>query len=158
MSADLKSDFLTLYIGDQLFGIPVLQIEDVLGPQKITQIPQSKKEIKGALNLRGRIVTAIDVRVMLNVERNLNDDQLMSIVLEHKNELFSLQIERIGDVLSLHESDIDPSPPTLEAKWRDIAAGIYKVEGRLIVILDIEKLFEAINPKVKDENSLASVS
>lgn len=139
-----ESDYLTIYLGDQMFGIPVLQVQDVLGPQNITRIPLARPEITGSLNLRGRIVTAIDVRKFLGISTT-EDKQSMSVVLEQNNELFSLQIERVGDVISLESDRLEQNPPTLDPRWKDVSTGIYRLDGRLLVILDVVKLIAAIS-------------
>lgn len=139
------SDYLTIYLGDQMFGIPVLQVQDVLGPQNITKIPLARAEITGSLNLRGRIVTAIDVRKFLGIDTNDEGRRPMSVVLEQGGELFSLQIERVGDVISLESDRLEQNPPTMDSRWKDVSTGIYRMEGRLLVILDVVKLIAAIS-------------
>ena len=97
-STEHARDFLTITIANQLFGIPVLQVQDVLGSQKVTKIPLAPPEIAGALNLRGRIVTALDVRQKLGLEPRAKGEKNMSVVVEFHNELFSLVIDKVGDV------------------------------------------------------------
>lgn len=147
--ADSK-DFLTVYISDQLFGIPVLQVEDVLGEQTVTKIPLAPPEVAGSLNLRGRIVTAIDVRKRLGLERRqTNDKNQMSVVVEHEQELYSLIIDSVGDVLTLQNDNFQPNPATLDPLWRDISAGIYRLEGTLLVVLDVSKLVSTVHTSKK---------
>ena len=131
-------DFVTLKLGGQLFGIPVLQVQDVLNPQRITRIPLAAPEIAGALNLRGRIVTAIDMRTRLGLPAT--DKARMSIVVEYKNELYSLLVDEVGDVMSLTMKDYENSPATLDARWRDVADGIYRLNDTLMLVLDVAKL------------------
>lgn len=137
-------DYLTLEISGQLFGIPVLQVQDVLGEQRITKVPLASPEVAGALNLRGRIVTAIDVKRKLNLgSSNIDtsvDSMTMSVVVEHENELYSLIIDKVGDVLSLNDKDYEQNPATLEPMWRDVSGGIYRLDGSLLVVLDVPKL------------------
>ncbi len=137
-------EFLTVMIAGQRFGIPILGIEDVLRSQKMTHIPLSPPEIAGALNLRGRIVTAIDMRCRLSVEPQEYTGKEMSVVVEHEHELYSLIIDSVGDVLRLKNQDFEKNPPTLDASWRDISMGIYRMDGELLVILDVPKLLETI--------------
>lgn len=147
-SQGLTEDFLTIFISGQMFGIPVLQVQDVLGSQKITRIPLAPPEVAGALNLRGRIVTAIDVRKRLGISEDDNDSdgaQKMSVVVEHGNELFSLIIDVVGDVLSLPQSDFESNPPTLDPVWRDMSMGIYRLDKELLVVLDVSKILGAIH-------------
>src|SRR5271165_3855095 len=101
-STDDHDDFVTMFIEGQMFGIPVLMVQDVLGPQKITRIPLAPPEVAGSLNLRGRIVTAIDVRMRLQLPQRAPDAGAgMSVVVDMKGELYSLKVDQVGEVLSL---------------------------------------------------------
>jgi purine-binding chemotaxis protein CheW len=135
-------DYVTVTIADQLFGIPVLSVQDVLGPQKITHIPKAPPEVAGALNLRGRIVTSIDVRCRLNLPPLPEGEQGMSVVVEHHGEPYSLMIDSVGEVLSLPEDRFDRNPATLDARWREIAGGIYRLDDALLVVLDVDRLLD----------------
>lgn len=139
-------DFLTITIADQLFGIPVLQVQDVLGEQKITKVPMAPSSIAGSLNLRGRIVTAIDVRTCLGLPaKEETGSKPMSVVVENQNELYSLMIDRVGDVLSLPFKDFESSPATLDPLWKGVSQGIYRLKDTLLVVLDVPKLLDGIN-------------
>lgn len=131
-------DFVTLTLGGQNFGIPVLQVQDVLTAQPITRIPLAPTGIAGALNLRGRIVTAIDVRARLGLPSA--EKAQMSIVVEHKNELYSLLVDEVGDVMSLNFKDHESNPPTLDARWREVSEGVYRLNGALMLVLDVGQL------------------
>src|SRR5712691_9403147 len=139
------SDIVSVVIGDQLFGIPVLQVRDVLASQRITRIPLAPAEVAGSLNLRGRIVTAIDVRIRLSLPRR-SDEQAgkprMSVVVDHGGELYSLMVDSVGEVLSLSESSFERNPATLDARWRDVSAGIYRLDGALLIALDVARLLD----------------
>lgn len=143
--SDAASDYLTVMIADQLFGIPVLQVQDVLSIQNMTSIPLSPPEIEGALNLRGRIVTAINVRKRLGIETPGDRTKEMSVVVEHDDELYSLIIDSVGDVLNLKKDNYEPNPATLDSTWRDISMGIYRLEDQLLVIIDVPKLLESVH-------------
>ena len=138
-SAD-SEDFVTMTIAGQLFGIPVLAIQDVLGPQQITKIPLAPTEVAGALNLRGRIVTAIDVRSRLGLEPRDAGQESMSVVVDHDGELYSLIVDTVGEVLSLPNHAYEQNPPTLDAVWRDVSTGIYRLDGQLLVVFDVSRL------------------
>lgn len=140
-----RKEYLSIHINDQMFGIPILQVQDVLGEQKITQIPLASSAIAGSLNLRGRIVTAIDVRKCLGLPRTETTSKDMSVVVEHNGELYSLIIDSIGDVLSLKIKDFEKNPATLDPLWRDISQGIFRLENNLLVVLDIPKLLSTIH-------------
>lgn len=139
-------EFLTIRLADQMFGIPILQVQDVLGSQKITRIPLAPPAIAGSLNLRGRIVTAIDVRACLGMPPLQRDKgaQEMSVVVESQGELYSLMIDKVGDVLSVDNADFEKSPATLDPQWRAVCQGIYRLKGSLLVILDVPKLLEGL--------------
>ncbi len=140
--AQETQDFVTMLIEGQLFGIPVLTVQDVLGPQKITRIPLAPREVAGSLNLRGRIVTAIDVRLRLDLNRRGEEDKGMSVVVELGGELYSLMVDSVGEVLSLPVAKFERNPPTLDIKWREFSMGIYRLEGKLLVVLDVAKLLD----------------
>ncbi len=143
-AAVATKDLLTIIVGEQLFGLPILQVQDVLGPQKITRIPLAPPEISGALNLRGRIVTAINLRDKLGMPPRDAELKYMSVVVEHDGELFSLMIDKVGDVMSLSDADYEKNPATLDAGWRDISAGVYRLEKQILVTLDVPKLLDSI--------------
>lgn len=138
-------DFVTMTIQDQLFGIPVLQVQDVLGPQHINHVPLAPKEVAGSLNLRGRIVTAIDVRTRLGLPPRSGDDPGMSVVVEHGSDLYSLIIDAVGEVLSLPASVFESNPSTLDDVWRDVTDGIYQLEDKLVIKLNIDRLLNFDN-------------
>ncbi len=135
-----SSDFVTMTVADQLFGIPVLAVQDVLGPQRITRIPLAPREVAGALNLRGRIVTAIDVRNRLGLQARGADSQGMSVVVDHKGELYSLIVDAVGEVMSLPTEAYERNPATLDPRWRDVSGGIYRLQGKLLVVLEVARL------------------
>ena len=133
-------EYVTLTIGGQWFGIPVLSVQDVLGPQNIAMIPLAPPEVAGSLNLRGRIVTAIDPRVRLGLPKREENETVMSIVVEHLGELYSLLIDQVGEVLKLPSNRFEHNPASLDPRWREISTGIYRLDDRLVIVIDIERL------------------
>lgn len=140
--AEKDEEFVTFTIAEQLFGIPVLQIQDVLSSYHITPIPLAPPEIIGSLNLRGRVVTAIDVRLRLGLPPRASDAESMSIVAESEGELYSLMVDSVGEVLALPRSAFERNLPTLDAKFRAFSEGIYRLEGQLLVVLDVNRLLD----------------
>ena len=140
-----NQDFVTMTIADQLFGIPVLQVQDVLGHQRITRIPLAPPEVAGSLNLRGRIVTAIDVRLRLGLATRPKDKPRMSIVVDLRGELYSLIVDSVGEVLSLSKEDFERNPATLDQRWREVSTGIYRLNNQLMVVLDVSRLLNFAN-------------
>lgn len=139
-SDDAKHEFVTAKIGDQRCGIAVLQVQDVLAPQQITPIPLATPEVAGSLNLRGRIVTAIDLRIRMGLPRREEGAHTMSIVVEHNNELYSLIVDDVGEVMKVSEKAFERNPPTLDQTWRAFSAGVYRLEEGLLVALDVDTL------------------
>ncbi len=135
-------EFVTFTIAGQLFGIPVLQIQDVLSSYQITPIPLAPPEITGSLNLRGRVVTAIDVRLRLGLPARSDGTESMSIVAENEGELYSLMVDSVGEVLALSQSAYERNLPTLDAKFRTFSEGIYRLDKQLLVVLDVERLLD----------------
>ncbi|MBJ7250341.1 MAG: chemotaxis protein CheW [Acetobacteraceae bacterium] len=131
---------LTLTVAGQTCCIPVLLVRDVLSPQAITPIPLAPAEVVGGFNLRGRIVTAIDLRRRLGLPPADNADKAMSVVVEQAGELYSLIVDQVDGVLPLPSAGVCPNPSTLDPPWRDVSLSVYHEEDRLIIMLDVERL------------------
>jgi purine-binding chemotaxis protein CheW len=132
--------FLTLTVAGQGCGVPVRAVRDVLGAQAITRIPLAPPEVAGGLNLRGRIVTAIDLRRRLGLPPRPDGEGAMSIVVEQQGELYSLLADAAGEVMDLPPEGFAPNPPTLDPLWREIARGVHREDGRLLVVLDVARV------------------
>ncbi|PHS27041.1 MAG: chemotaxis protein CheW [Robiginitomaculum sp.] len=134
-------EYVTFEIADQLFGIEVTSIHDVFQPHSLTTVPMAPPEVKGVLNLRGRIVTAIDARERLGMPKPEDKNhQDMAIGVELGNESYGLIIDRVGEVLRLDTSDREALPSNIDPVWQSVSHGIYRLEGQLLIILDIEKM------------------
>ncbi|MBT3373606.1 MAG: chemotaxis protein CheW [Rhodospirillaceae bacterium] len=138
-----SEEYVTALIDGQLFGIPVLSVQDVLGPQTLANIPLAPPEVAGSLNLRGRIVTAIDLRKRLGMDP-ADREKSMSIVVDHHGELYSLLIDEVGEVLQVPMQNYERNPATLDPRWRDVSQGIFRLDGRLLVILQVQRLLDII--------------
>ena len=130
----------TLTVGEQLCGVHVLAVRDVLGEQTVTRIPLAPPEIAGSLNLRGRIVTVIDLRRRLRLPPAAPEQARMSIVAEQDGELYGLLVDQVSDVLHLDASMFERNPPTLPRCWADFSTGIFRLDGGLLVVLDVSRL------------------
>ena len=139
---NVEQVFVTLTVADQLCGVPVLGVRDILGVQVITRIPLAPPEIAGSLNLRGRIVTAIDLRRRLNLPPPPEGQKRMSVVAEQGGELYALLVDQVSEVMSLKASAFERNPPTLGASWSAFSSGIYRLDGRLLVVLDVAHLLD----------------
>lgn len=135
-------DFVTFFVDDQMFGIPVLHVQDILTPDKIASIPLAPAEVRGSINLRGRIVTVIDVRVRLGLGTSSDNNERgnMGVTVEQDHELYTLLVDRIGDVVAMSNELFEKNPGTLAPTWREFSEGVYCLDEKLMVILDIERL------------------
>lgn len=136
----------SLQIGGQLCGLPVLSVRDVLGPQTITRVPLAAPEIAGNLNLRGRIVTTIDLRKRLGLLEPKPATPAMSVVTEHGPELYALLVDRVLEVVSVADLRLAPLPPTLASGWARFGTGVYQLADGLLLMLDVDRLL-AIMPR-----------
>lgn len=135
-------EYVTFRICDQLFGLSVIEIHDVFRPTRMTAVPLSGAEIAGVLNLRGRIVTAIDARSRLGLppRQKTGQTQDLAIGVEYAGESFGMIIDEIGDVVRLEEADMEQNPVNLDATWSSVSRGVYRLGDRLLVIMDIDRM------------------
>ncbi len=131
----------TMRINTQLLGIPVVEVREILQGQRITKVPLAPPEIAGALNLRGRIVTVIDIRPKLGLPPRSNNISSTFVVVEHKGELYSLLVDSVGDVLNIPPAQIQGTPPNLSPLWRELSAGVHRLKDELLIILEPKALF-----------------
>lgn len=138
------SKFVSIKIDDQYFGIPVEHIIDILLPQKIYPIPLAKKEIIGSINLRGRVVTTLDLRIFLEIKGTTDIEKGRCIVVDHEGELYSFLVDKVNSVNDFSSDSLIKTPDTLSALWQEISLGIFTIDKDLVIILDINKIMEAI--------------
>lgn len=132
--------FCTFYVNDTLLGIEVTAVQEVLRYQDLTEIPLANSEIQGLINLRGQIITAINLRSRMNLPPCKDDRQSMNVITRIENEVVSFLVDSVGDVLEVEDSSFEPVPSTVDASTRDLASGVHKLDGnRLLLILDISK-------------------
>src|SRR3954470_24878389 len=131
-------EYVTVMIGDQLFGLPISRVQDVFMPDRITRVPLSAPEIAGVLNLRGRIVTAIDMRRRLGLGPRTDDRPSMAVGIELRGESYGLLIDTFGEVMKLGEDTREPNPVNLDSKLARVSGGVHRLEGQLMVILDVD--------------------
>jgi purine-binding chemotaxis protein CheW len=139
-----REDFVTFIVAGQLFGIPIFQVRGVLSPETIASIPLAPPEVKGSINLRGRIVTVIDVRLRLGMTKRAADDDSkgVAVTVECQHELYGLLVDRVGDVIGTSKDSFERNPGTLSANWKEFSNGIYRLEKGLMVALDVDHLLD----------------
>ena len=136
------TEYVTAMIGEQLFGVPIARVQDVFMPERLTRVPLAKPEIAGVLNLRGRIVTAIDMRCRLGLAPRDADRPLMAVGIDHRGESYGLLIDAIGEVLKLADGTRESNPVNLDKRLARVSAGIHRLDGQLLVILDVERVLD----------------
>lgn len=130
--------FCTFYLGQQCFGLDVLKVQEIVRHQPLTRVPLAHPMVRGLINLRGQIVTAIDLRCRLDLPRLADDLEPVNIVVETDDGAVSLLVDEIGDVLEVTPEQFERPPATLQGPARDLVRGAYKLSDRLLVILDTD--------------------
>lgn len=137
------TDFVTFTVAGQLFGIPVLKVQDILVPDKIAPVPLAPPEVRGSINLRGRIVTVIDVRTRLGLpDREGEKSRGMGVTVENGHDLYTLLVDGVGDVITLSPDLYESNPSTLDQSWMEFADGVYRLQDRLMVVLNTEHMLD----------------
>jgi len=136
---DTEKQFCTFYLDKQFFGVEVSQVQEVLRYQEMTEVPQAPPVVNGLINLRGQIVTALDLRQRLEMPARSDDQLPMNVVVRTSDGVVSLLVDEIGDVLELSEEAFERPPDTISGVTRHLVTGVYKLEERLLLILDTEK-------------------
>ena len=140
-SGNLK-EFVTATVGGQLFGLPILRVQDVFKPERVTRVPLAQPEIAGVLNLRGRIVTLVDLRRRLALPPRAGDKPQMAVGVELRGESYGLLIDSIGEVLSLDDEAREPNPVNLDDALARMSLGIHRLDDQLLIVLDVERVLD----------------
>jgi purine-binding chemotaxis protein CheW len=141
-AAGNQTEYVTATVGGQLFGLPILRVQDVFIPERLTRVPLAPPEIAGVLNLRGRIVTLIDMRSRLGLGTREPDKTPMAIGVESRGESYGLLIDSIGEVLKLDDSAREPNPVNLDPGLARVSAGIHRLEGQLLIMVDVDRVLD----------------
>jgi purine-binding chemotaxis protein CheW len=141
-SSENVTEYVTATIGDQFFGLPIARVQDVFAPQRLTLVPLAGPEIAGLLNLRGRIVTMIYMRARLDLKVPEDGRRMMAIGVEYKGESYGLLIDEIGEVVRLSAASREDNPINLDARLARVSSGVHRLEGQLLVVLDVERVLD----------------
>jgi purine-binding chemotaxis protein CheW len=134
--------YVTAMIGGQLFGLPIVRVQDVFIPERLTRVPLAPPEIAGVLNLRGRIVTLIDLRRRFGLGQREDGDRSMAIGVESRAESYGLLIDSVGEVLKLDDAAREPNPINLDQRLARISAGIHRLDGQLLIVVDVDRVLD----------------
>lgn len=148
-----ESTYVIFALGKHQFGIDdVHAIRDIIRGLKITPVPLASKEVLGVLNLRSRIVTAIDAKKILDIDGPPPDPETARyIVIEHDGEAYALVVDRVAEVKSLPDETLDALPRSIPDVWRNCSKCIHKLDKEILVILDLERMMDFLDKKDEDE-------
>lgn len=132
------NQYCTFKIGKDYFGVSVLDVQEVIKPLPITPIPKTDKRVSGLMNLRGLIVTTISMRNMFKMEEH--EDDYMNVIIRIPDGLVALKVDEIEDVVTLNNDSFEAAPSTLSSNIKDYVKGVHKMKGRILVVLDLDKL------------------
>lgn len=139
-------EYVTATIGSQLFGLPIRRVQDVFMPERVTRVPLAPPEIAGVLNMRGRIVTLVDLRRRLGLPDRTENGPVMAIGVESRGESYGLLIDAVGEVLKLDIEAREANPVNLDHELARVSAGIHRLDGQLLMALDVDRLLD-IGPR-----------
>ena len=148
-----KRQFCTFYVDRLFFGVEVEKVQEVIRYQPITRVPLAPMVFQGLINLRGQIITALDLRRRLELDDRAADHLPMNVVIKTQDGPVTLLVDEIGDVQDVHEDVFETVPETLSGIARELIHGAYKLKDRLLLILDTERI---VNLCLKQRNSNAS--
>ncbi len=135
----IDRQFCTFYLDGLCFGVPVRDVQEVLRYQEMTPAPLASDVVSGLINLRGEIVTAINLRRRLEMDDLPDGEQPMNVVVRAEGEVVSLLVDEIGDVLDVDPDAFEEPPETVEGVARELIHGVFKLEDRLLLVLDTKK-------------------
>ncbi len=148
MSTTGNTELLTTFsIGSDLFGIEVMKVQEVTGTPKVVPVPQAPAFVRGLINLRGQLATALGLRELFGSSVAEKVDQ-MSVVCRMEGNLVSLMVDSIGDVVEAESRGFENPPDTMPPGVRKFVKGIYKMNGQLLSVLDLEKISKELSPSV----------
>jgi len=134
--------YVTAMIDGQLFGLPIVRVQDVFIPERLTRVPLAPREIVGVLNLRGRIVTLIDLRRRFGLGERKEGEDVMAIGVESRGESYGLLIDRVGEVVELEGVAREPNPVNLDQRLAQMSSGIYRLDDQLLVVVDVDRVLD----------------
>jgi purine-binding chemotaxis protein CheW len=142
-----KSDLIqlaTFFLGDELFGVDALRVQEIMTYQEITDVPLAPDYVRGLINLRGQIVTVIDLRRRLGFEKLENETTGMNLIVNSDEGLMSLLVDKIGNVLDVHADHLKPPPGTIRGIAVQYIQAVYQLEDELLIVLDLESILQLV--------------
>jgi purine-binding chemotaxis protein CheW len=146
-----KQQFSSFFVHDIFFGVEVAKVQEVISGPEITPVPLSHLAVRGLINLRGQIVTVIDLRRCLQLAERPIGQFPVNLIVYTDDGCVSLLVDQIGDVLSVDEDQFEFPPATLQGRSRELIRGAYKLEGKLMLVLDTDRVVEATSGSADED-------
>jgi len=129
-------------VGRETYGVPITSLHEIVRVPEITAVPDAPEYMEGVINLRGKIVSVIDLRKRLGEKKIGSSRRNRILVVEHKNKLAGLIVDSASELLKIPATDVEASPTTLQEGRANCVTGLGKYQGRLIVLLDMSRLLD----------------
>jgi purine-binding chemotaxis protein CheW len=142
--------FCTFFLNDLYFGVEVLRVQEVLRSQPMTHVPLAPAAVRGLINLRGQIVTALDLRARLELPERAGGESPMNVVIRSDDGAISLLVDEIGDVVEISDDAFERAPDSLQGAARELVRGVYKLKDRLLLVLDTERTASVSGPAARN--------
>ncbi|MES2614107.1 MAG: chemotaxis protein CheW [Bdellovibrionota bacterium] len=146
-STQQRSQFSTFIVANRLYGIEVTRVQEVVRSMVMTPIPLAPEYVRGLINLRGQVATAIGLRQLFGLE-NSSAEEFVNVVCKVDGSLISLQVDEIGDVIEVSQADYEQTPSTIPEEIRRFMTGIYKISDALLSTIDVEYISKFLNHKL----------
>jgi len=147
-----EGKFLTFNLGDEEYGIPINTVIEIIGIQKITELPDLPFYIKGAINLRGKVIPVIDVRLRFQMPAREYDERTCVIVIQLAEQIVGFIVDSVSEVMDIASSQIDPPPSINQSNKNRYIKGIGKAEDSMKILLDVEKLISGRDINIEEKN------
>jgi purine-binding chemotaxis protein CheW len=141
-SLSLADQYVTFRVGEMFFGVDVARVQEIIRHQPMTPVPLAPDIVRGLVNLRGQIITAIDMRALLQMDKFAVNSTPMNVVIQAGGEVLSLLVDGIGDVLDVNHRTYEPTPETVKPRLAAILDGVFKLDSQLLLILNTDNCLQ----------------
>lgn len=139
--------YLMFSLGEEHYGIPILKVNEIIGMMAVTHVPQTPKAIKGIINLRGKIIPIMDLRLKFSMDERAYDEQTCIVIVETTNEknkgFVGIIIDKVSEVVNIDSSDIEPPPSYGSDLETNFLLGVGKVKDKVVLLLDIRSIINS---------------
>lgn len=139
-----STQFSTFIVGGQMYGIDVKHVQEIVKPMPMTIVPKAPGSIRGLINLRGQVATAVGLRELFQLEP-LAGEEPMNVVCKFDDALVAIQVDHISEVVEVDQTTFSDTPGTVPVYIRELLSGVHKISGRILCILNIVKVLKEIN-------------